>query len=175
MLHYDTTDSCSVKCVYMTWRRGRTLRFRLRELREFLGETQEVFAERVGVTSQSISDYENGRSQPSKSRVARLARQLRIPVDLFGEDAPYPHSALQRLAGPQIVAEGNVGAKASDYATAALANGNNHVSPTADEVRALVSQRLDECRRTGTVPPLWEVFTWLDLAEKARRASPGKQ
>ena len=45
-------------------------------------------------------------------------------------------------------------------------------TPTAAEIKALVSQRLAEWRRSGVAPPDWEVMTWLDLAMRARRSGP---
>ena len=85
----------------MSWKRASDLAARLRAVREGLGLTQEAFAEQVGVVAQSISDYENGRSQPSRSRLERLARQLSIPVSVFREGGPDPRAAVERARMPQ--------------------------------------------------------------------------
>lgn len=85
----------------MAWRRATDLGARIRALREALGVTQEEFAEMFGVVGQSVSDYENGRSRPSRSRLDRLARQLGIPVTVFSEGGEDPQTALRRARMPQ--------------------------------------------------------------------------
>ena len=90
-----------VKGVVLSWKRASDLGARLRAVREALGLTQEQFAEVAGVVDQSISDYENGRSQPSRSRLERLARQLQVPVSIFREGGPDPRQAVERARMPQ--------------------------------------------------------------------------
>ena len=85
----------------MAWKRASDLPARLRAVREALGLTQEGFAELAGVTDQSISDYENDRSRPSRSRLERLAKQLGIPVAVFGEGGPDPRMAVEASRRPQ--------------------------------------------------------------------------
>jgi transcriptional regulator with XRE-family HTH domain len=84
----------------MAWVRAGDLAGRLREVREALGLTQGAFAELMGVVDQSVSDYENSRSQPSKSRLERLAKQLQIPVAVFSEGGPSPTAALKPPRSP---------------------------------------------------------------------------
>lgn len=85
----------------MVWKRAGDVGVRLRGLRERLGLTQEAFAEMMGVVDQSVSDYETGRSAPSRSRLERLARQLQLPVSVFSEGGPDPTEALERARMPQ--------------------------------------------------------------------------
>lgn len=47
---------------------------RIVTLRKRLGDTQEDFAARVGVTFVSVNRWENGRSKPSKLAVQMLER-----------------------------------------------------------------------------------------------------
>ncbi|MBQ8926292.1 MAG: aminotransferase class I/II-fold pyridoxal phosphate-dependent enzyme [Clostridia bacterium] len=63
---------------------------RIQELidRECQG-SQQVFADRTGLTKGSVSQYVNGRNVPSKKTAARIAEEFNITVDwIFGEDEP---------------------------------------------------------------------------------------
>jgi transcriptional regulator with XRE-family HTH domain len=66
----------------------------MRDLRAALELTQEMFGELMGVTGQSVSDYEGGRSAPARSRLARLADRLGIPVAAFQSGGPMPSTLL---------------------------------------------------------------------------------
>lgn len=80
---------------------------RLRELREAAGMTQAQLALRIGVTKQSISQWETGETQPSLVKALAVAQALGQPVEaLFvpaessdvqddsePSDAPAAHSA----------------------------------------------------------------------------------
>lgn len=85
----------------MSWERAGNIGARMRDLRDALGKLQEDFAEDVGVTGQSISDYETGRSRPSKSRLVRLAKKVGIPVAAFEEGGPMPSTLLKRPLTPR--------------------------------------------------------------------------
>jgi len=61
-----------------------------------MGVDQAEFSELVGVTSQSISDYETGRSAPAKSTLTHLAARIGIPLDAFGEGGPMPDTFVNR-------------------------------------------------------------------------------
>lgn len=59
----------------------------LRSRRGFLGISQEELAERAGVNSRSISQYEIGTCSPTLANVAKLADALGCtPNDLLGWD-----------------------------------------------------------------------------------------
>lgn len=45
------------------------------------GLTQKELAERVGLTNQSISDYETGKLNPSYEVMKRISKELDSPVD----------------------------------------------------------------------------------------------
>lgn len=85
----------------MSWKRASDLAARLRAVREGLSLTQAAFGELVGVTGQSVSDWENGRQVPSRSRLERLARQVGITSAVFREGGPDAGRALERARMPQ--------------------------------------------------------------------------
>ncbi|HEV8654474.1 MAG TPA: helix-turn-helix transcriptional regulator [Candidatus Limnocylindria bacterium] len=58
-----------------------TLPNKLREFREAAGLSQAALAAQVGVTKQSISDFETGERMPGLGTAAALARVLRSTVD----------------------------------------------------------------------------------------------
>lgn len=62
-----------------------------------LGMDQAEFSALVGVTTQTISDYETGRSSgPAKSTLRHLADRIGIPLESFGADGPNPASLVNR-------------------------------------------------------------------------------
>lgn len=54
---------------------------RLKELRKDRGILQKELAEKLRTTNSSISDWENGRSQPDLQSLADLARFFEVRVD----------------------------------------------------------------------------------------------
>ena len=54
---------------------------RLRQIRKDLGETQDDFAARIGITKQVLSRYENGLRIPKVSLLEKYARSLNVSVD----------------------------------------------------------------------------------------------
>ncbi|MBO4383205.1 MAG: aminotransferase class I/II-fold pyridoxal phosphate-dependent enzyme [Clostridia bacterium] len=51
------------------------------------GGSQQVFADRTGLTKGSVSQYVNGRNVPSKKTAARIAEEFSVSTDwLFGEE-----------------------------------------------------------------------------------------
>ena len=61
---------------------------RIYESRKGMGITQEVLAEKLGITPQSVSRWENGQSRPDVDMLPRLAAFFGITVDaLFGYQA----------------------------------------------------------------------------------------
>ena len=91
----------------MTWKRAGNLGTRLKDVREAVGRargnpmTQEEMGELMGLTAQSVSDAENGRTFPSRSRLVRLAGRLGIPVAAFAEGGPMPSTLPLRPVEPQ--------------------------------------------------------------------------
>ncbi len=79
----------------------------LKQWRTFRGLTQEVLAERAGVTPPSISQLENGKQGFTDDSLARLARVLKCtPAELLAFDPTKPYGflplfqAAERLQGP---------------------------------------------------------------------------
>ena len=56
---------------------------RLRQIRRYKDFTQEQLAESVGVTAESISNIERGKTAPSFETLEKLAEVLQIPVRDF--------------------------------------------------------------------------------------------
>ena len=54
---------------------------KIRQRRDELGLTQQYLADKLNVTVQAVSQWENGRSQPDLDRVLLLAKLLRISAD----------------------------------------------------------------------------------------------
>lgn len=59
---------------------------RLREAREFLGLSQEVVAEALGVPRASVSAMESGRRKVSSLELRDLARLYKRPLEFFYDD-----------------------------------------------------------------------------------------
>lgn len=66
---------------------------RLSRIREQRGLSQVELAERAGLSSQQIYRYENGKTEPDGTVVARIARILEVSTDyLLGtSDFPAPY------------------------------------------------------------------------------------
>ena len=58
-----------------------TLGERIRDARRAAGLSQEKLAERVGVTRQAVTKWENGQSAPSTENLLRLAEVLGVPAN----------------------------------------------------------------------------------------------
>ena len=90
---------------------------RISQRRKVLGFTQEQLAHRVGVTRQTLSSVESGRSAPSTAVSLRLSRELSCRVeDLFwvdedgtGLDAHLAKGAADLIPGDIPIALGRVG------------------------------------------------------------------
>jgi transcriptional regulator with XRE-family HTH domain len=68
---------------------------RLKELREARGWTQQVLAEKSGVSQRAISHIEQGRNEPGWSTIIALGKALGVSCDEFLKE-PQPRDA----AGP---------------------------------------------------------------------------
>jgi transcriptional regulator with XRE-family HTH domain len=55
----------------------------LRSLRQQAGLTQQELAEKLHVTRQAVSNWENGKTQPDIQMLQTLAAQLEVPVELL--------------------------------------------------------------------------------------------
>ena len=55
----------------------------LREARNDVGFTQKKLSELVGISQQSYSDYENGRTFPDEMTLIKLANALNVSVDFL--------------------------------------------------------------------------------------------
>lgn len=61
---------------------------RLKALRKRLGWSQEHFAERVGISTQYVSNIERGKENPTLDLLLRLAEALKVsPAEMFDFEA----------------------------------------------------------------------------------------
>lgn len=56
---------------------------KLRELRESLGESQQLFSLRINVTFQQIQKYERGVNRLGHHHIYNLSKQCNIPITYF--------------------------------------------------------------------------------------------
>jgi transcriptional regulator with XRE-family HTH domain len=70
---------------------------RLREAREYLGLSQELVAESLGVPRASISDMEGGKRKVSSLELRDLSRLYKRPISFFlGDQETYAESAVDK-------------------------------------------------------------------------------
>ena len=63
-----------------------TLGARLKQLRTDTGFSQEMVAERVGVSRQAVTKWESGRATPTAENLAALAQLYQVPLEELMED-----------------------------------------------------------------------------------------
>ncbi len=56
---------------------------KIREIREFHNMTQSKFAERLHMTQQTLSRYENGKTTIPYEALANIAVEFKVPVNYF--------------------------------------------------------------------------------------------
>ena len=66
-----------------TFLTSKDLGFKLRQLRQLAGITQEQLAEKIGVTSQQIQKYESGQNTMNADRLQQFAEVFSVPVQEF--------------------------------------------------------------------------------------------
>jgi transcriptional regulator with XRE-family HTH domain len=81
---------------------NRTLPQQIRDARTLARLSQQELAERVGVTRQAVSYWENGGQVPTDSNMAALRRELGAA---FGSEADATFVTLQRLHGQSVEIE----------------------------------------------------------------------
>lgn len=125
------------------------LREQLIQLRDKYGLSQQEFADRVGVSRQSVSRWESGKSVPSAKQAAALCAAFRLNAKAFlngriEEEGAEADAAADLTAGS---AEGAAGAAVSSAAGAAVGS-----APAADtgEHASEAGERLQEASRRKT-------------------------
>lgn len=73
--------------------------WKLRKLRQQAGWTQEYLAEKIGVSTQQVQNYESGTNKLNTDRLQQLAQALDVPVQAFFTDteATYPLAVSEKL------------------------------------------------------------------------------
>lgn len=125
------------------------LREQLIQLRDKYGLSQQEFADRVGISRQSVSRWESGKSVPSAKQAAALCAAFRLNAKAFlngriEEEGAEADAAADLTAGS---AEGAAGADVSSAAGAAVGS-----APAADtgEHASEAGERLQEASRRKT-------------------------
>jgi Zn-dependent peptidase ImmA (M78 family)/transcriptional regulator with XRE-family HTH domain len=67
---------------------------RLKALRDRLGLTLQEVYDKTGIVPSSLSDFENGKREPSLSQLQKLAEVYEQPISALFEDAPAEEAAL---------------------------------------------------------------------------------
>ena len=133
------------------------LREQLIQLRDKYGLSQQEFADRVGVSRQSVSRWESGKSVPSAKQAAALCAAFRLNAKAFlngriEEEGAEADAAADLTAGS---AEGAAGAAVSSAAGAAVSSAAGAAvgsAPAADtgEHASEAGERLQEASRRKT-------------------------
>lgn len=106
---------------------------RVRNRRVLIGMSQEVLAEKIGLTFQQVQKYELGKNRISASMLWRIAEALDVPVSFFFD-------GLRSGAGPIVPEEGLTRGEMQ------VVRGLRNVSPAVrDSVRELLAT-LDKTR-----------------------------
>lgn len=80
---------------------------RLASLRRRAGYSQEGLAERLGISRQAVSKWENGQSQPDVARLVQLSELYEVSLDQLIKGTPFPSPALPDAA-PQTPGEAEI-------------------------------------------------------------------
>ena len=78
----------------------------IKTLRKSQGLTQVDLAKKLGIAQKVISDYEKGKIKPSRDKLPKLAKILKISVDeLLGTKKPEINSEKEHVHGNSRVAK----------------------------------------------------------------------
>lgn len=76
------TTGCSDECV--------AIGINLKNIRLRSGLSQECFAERVGVSRQTVVNWERGKSLPSADKITHIIKEFSLSLeDIFSDTVPY--------------------------------------------------------------------------------------
>jgi transcriptional regulator with XRE-family HTH domain len=59
---------------------------KIKSIRTNMGLTQEKFSRKIGVSQQTLSDWERGRSLPSFATLSLLSVKLEVNINFFKEE-----------------------------------------------------------------------------------------
>lgn len=74
---------------------------RIRELRRRKNLSQEILAEKVGVSRQAIGLWESGRTCPTNKNLPLIAKALEVPMEELIGQVIYPHSEQKIAPSPK--------------------------------------------------------------------------
>ena len=87
----------------------------IKKIRVDAGLTQKELGERLGITSQSIAQWETGRREPKYQSMVKIADALNVPVSsLYGisEDNQYKQDAINQALDLSVQDDGRIDTKA---------------------------------------------------------------
>lgn len=87
----------------------------VKKIRVDAGLTQKELGERLGITSQSIAQWETGRREPKYQSMVKIADALNVPVSsLYGisEDNQYKQDAIKQALDLSVQDDGRIDTKA---------------------------------------------------------------
>ena len=87
----------------------------IKKIRVDAGLTQKELGERLGITSQSIAQWETGRREPKYQSMVKIADALNVPVSsLYGisEDNQYKQDAIKQALDLSVQDDGRIDTKA---------------------------------------------------------------
>ena len=87
----------------------------IKKIRVDAGLTQKELGERLGITSQSIAQWETGRREPKYQSMVKIADALNVPVSsLYGisEDNQYKQDAIKQALDLYVQDDGRIDTKA---------------------------------------------------------------
>jgi Zn-dependent peptidase ImmA (M78 family)/DNA-binding XRE family transcriptional regulator len=131
----------------------------IHQFREQLGLTQQEVGERVGVTRQTIAAWEKGERDVSVAQLARLAKVLRVPLELLlGTDPDDQTTLLFRADDPDVLSRNLrhlLSEKAEDYAAIERLAGELPVLPESRPLEEFEADLVESVSR--------EVRDWLGV------------
>jgi Zn-dependent peptidase ImmA (M78 family)/DNA-binding XRE family transcriptional regulator len=105
----------------------------IQDFREQIGLSQQQLGERIGVTRQTVAAWEKGDREPSVLQLARIARELHVPLDaLLGAVQDEEAVLLFRADDPEVLSTGlrqRLSDKAEGYAAIERLAGELSVLP----------------------------------------------
>lgn len=147
---------------------------RLAELRKKLGMDQATFGEIAGVIYQTVSDWENEHSKPSRSRLRSIANALRIPLECFAEGGPRPADFVSAVAsenagegGPMPLEAVNAAVHERPRAGRLVIAGRVYATPYGVSAREAIDRIIDDVKPEH-VPGVAEI----EVADTFNRGEP---
>lgn len=167
----------------------------IKKIRVDAGLTQKELGERLGITSQSIAQWETGRREPKYQSMVKIADALNVPVSsLYGisEDNQYKQDAIKQALDLSVQDDGRIDTKAFsenlDYeygvmSDADIAYVNGEIEKlclktfdiwSEDELRTLMNGYFSELNRFGQIEAIRRVQELICMKKYRLEDNQGK-